>query len=61
MPEYWDKVLIDLKHSGLTTVTGLFEACVGLCEKYAGTAYWECADRCHDRFNVARAWTLELV
>jgi hypothetical protein len=61
MPYYWDLVLTGLKESRLNTVSGLFTACINLCEKYADRNVWECFDRCHDRFNVAKVWTLETV
>jgi hypothetical protein len=58
MSYYWDRVLTDLRQSQLTGFVELFEACVSLCEKYAASQYWECAARCHGKFNIAKAWDL---
>ncbi len=58
MSYYWDRVLEDLKQSQLTFLTDLFDACISLCNKYAESRYWECASRCHSRFNIAKVWDL---
>lgn len=56
---YWDSILHELKSSGLSVLDELFAACISLCEKYTKETA-ECMSRCHDRFNIARPFTVEV-
>lgn len=56
---YWDSILRELKSSGLSVLDELFTACISLCDKYTKEAA-ECMARCHDRFNIARPFTVEV-
>mgnify|MGYP001770658251 CR=1 FL=1 len=56
---YWDSILQDLKSSGLSMLDELFTTCISLCEKYTKEIA-ECVSRCHDRFNIAKTFSVEV-
>lgn len=60
MSSYWDKILLDLKESGIKTLEELVITCFNLCEKYTNELA-PCMAKCHDRFNLSMPYSLEVV
>lgn len=60
MSSYWDRILLELKESGITKLDELVVACFNLCEKYADE-YAVCLAKCHDRFNLSMPFNIEVV
>lgn len=60
MSSYWDRILMDLKESGITRLDELVTTCFNLCEKYTSELAL-CMSRCHDRFNLSMPYDVETV
>lgn len=60
MSSYWDKILLELKESGITKLDELVVTCFNLCEKYTNELA-PCMAKCHDRFNLSMPFNIEVV
>lgn len=58
MSSFKDIIIRSLQESGLSSIEDLFDACLRLCEKFA-EELGPCMAWCHNRFNIARVFTVE--
>lgn len=57
---YWDRILTELKESGITKLEELVVTCFNLCEKYTNELA-PCMAKCHDRFNLMMPYQVEVL